>query len=237
MESLNMKVEKKQDFKLNDITIIASLPDMGRVGGIVTQHISKKLPMELTYKITISDKPWINQKDGIINVPKDEYNIFVNKENSIVVFTGNNQPQEPKTVFELTNKVISSIQELGNIKLIISSGGYLPQDSEGSRVFGIVTDEKLKKVLNENKVETLGSDVNSITWFNGLILGKAKDLDIDGIGLFGEILDTDTPQIQAAVNVIKKIEKMIGVKIDTKELAEKIPKEPTEKESRQPGIG
>ncbi len=233
-----MKIEKKQDFKLNDITMISSLPDMGRVGGIVTQHISKHLPMELAYKIIIADKPWINQKNGVINLPKDEYSIFVNKENSLVVFTGNNQPQEPKTVFELTDKVISSIQEIGNIKLVISSGGYLPQEGEnGNSVYGIVTDESLKTQLQQNDVKILGNEVNSITWFNGLVLGKAKSLKIDGIGLFGEIVDTDTPQFQAARNVIKKIEKLTGIKIDTKELEEKIPKESKSKEPRRPGIG
>jgi len=233
-----MKIEKKQDFKLKDIVMIGSLPDMGRVGGIVTQHISKHLPMELAYKIIISDKPWINQKNGVISLPKDEYSIFVNKENSLVVFTGNNQPQEPKTVFELTDKVISCIQEIGNIKLVVSSGGYLPQEGEGGKnVYGIVTDEKLKAQLEQNDVKILGNEVNSITWFNGLVLGKAKGLKVDGIGLFGEILDTDTPQFQAASNVIKKIEKITGIKIDTKELEEKIPKEPKRKEPRRPGIG
>jgi len=233
-----MKIEKKQDIRLKDITVIGSLPDMGRVGGIVTQHISKQLPMELAYKIIISDKPWINQKNGVIDLPKDEYSIFVNKENSLVVFTGNNQPQEPKTVFELTDKVISCIQEIGNIKLVVSSGGYLPQEGEnGEGVFGIATDEKLKKQLEQNDVKILGNEVNSITWFNGLVLGKAKSLKIDGLGLFGEITDTDTPQFQAARNVIKKIEKLTGIRIDIKELEEKIPKEPKSKEPRRPGIG
>ena len=38
-----MKIEKIEDFSLKDITLISSLPDMGRVGGLVTQHLSKKL--------------------------------------------------------------------------------------------------------------------------------------------------------------------------------------------------
>ena len=233
-----MKIEKKQNFPLNNITVIASLPDMGRVGGLVTQHISKNLPMELAYKITVSDKPWINQKDGIINTPKDEYSIFANKENAIVVVTGNNQPQEPKTLFELTDNVISCIKEMGNISMIISSGGYLPQNSkDGDNVYGIVTDEKLIRLLKKINVEILDAEVSSITWFNGLILGKAKTLEIDGVGLFGKIMDANTPQFQAAKNVVKKIEEITGVTIPTKELEDKIPKESPKKESTRPGIG
>ncbi|MDX1596298.1 MAG: PAC2 family protein [Nitrosopumilaceae archaeon] len=233
-----MKIQKNKSLLLKDITVIAALPDMGRVGGLVTQHISKNLPMELAYKITVMDKPWINQKDGIITTPIDEYSIFVNKENSIVVVTGNNQPQEPKTVFELTSNVISCIKEMGNITRIISAGGYLPQNSdEGNNVYGIVTNEELIATLKKNDIKILGSEVNSITWFNGLILGKAKNLGIDGIGLFGEILDANTPQFQAASNVVKKIVKITNVEIPTKELEDKIPKEPPKKEPRRPGIG
>ena len=38
-----MKVNKIQDFKLKDIILISSLPDMGKVGGLVTQHLNKKI--------------------------------------------------------------------------------------------------------------------------------------------------------------------------------------------------
>jgi len=54
-------------------------------------------------------------------------------------------------------------------------------------------------------VKILGNEINSITWFNGLVLGKAKSLKIDGLGLFRKIAYTDTSQFQAARNVIKKL--------------------------------
>ncbi|KAG2479335.1 MAG: hypothetical protein NPMRd3_610001, partial [Nitrosopumilales archaeon] len=38
-----MKIAKIQDFNLKDITLISSLPDMGKVGGLVTQHLTKTL--------------------------------------------------------------------------------------------------------------------------------------------------------------------------------------------------
>lgn len=233
-----MDVKKIQDFKLNDITLIASLPDMGSVGGLVSKHISKKLDAKLSSKIIISDKPWINQKEGIIELPKDEYSILVDKKNSIVIITGNYQPQEPNTVLELTEKVINEVKKIGNIKKIISSGGYLIQNSENAdKVFGVATDDKTKKTLQNMDVKILGSDVPSITWFNGLILGKAKSLGIDGFGLFGEILDSNTPQYRAAINIIKIIEKIIKVNIDTSELEVNVDDNQEEKPSHSPGIG
>ena len=38
-----MEIKNIHEYKLNDIILISSLPDMGKVGGLVTQHISKKL--------------------------------------------------------------------------------------------------------------------------------------------------------------------------------------------------
>jgi hypothetical protein len=56
-------------------------------------------------------------------------------------------------------------------------------------------------------VRHLPNDAKSITWFNGLVLGAAKNRDADGAGLFGEIYDSESPQHNAAKNIINKIEK------------------------------
>ena len=64
-----MNVEKIKSFNLRDIILISSLPDMGKVGGLVTQHLIKVMDATKTAKIVLHDKPWINQKDGIIEYP------------------------------------------------------------------------------------------------------------------------------------------------------------------------
>ena len=175
-----MKIQDIQNFSLKDIVLISSLPDMGKVGGIVTQHLKKKLQTKQACKIILSDKPWINQKNGIIDVPHDEYTISVNKEKTVVIFTGENQPQEANTVIEMAERVYSEISKMGNLKLIISTGGYLPvEQGTGERVFGIGTSEKVMEQIKSYNIYPLGSDVNSITWFNGLILGQAKKHNID----------------------------------------------------------
>lgn len=200
-----MKVQTIKDFQLNDITLISSLPDMGRVGGLVTEHIAKALGASDAAKVILEDKPWINHKDGIIEIPADEYKILVDQKNSIVIFTGENQPQEPETVLKLVNFVIEATQKWGKIKSIISTGGYMPmQKSDGDAVYGIATGKESLEQIKDHGVRVLGNDVKSITWFNGLILGAAKEKNISGIGLFGEIYDPESPQYRAARNVIKK---------------------------------
>lgn len=233
-----MRLEKIKNFSLKDVVLISSLPDMGKVGGLVSQFLSKTLGTKVAAKIILSDKPWVNQKEGLIFLPTDEYQFVVDEKNSIVIFTGDNQPQEAKTVIEMTDLVFSTVSEMGNLKMIISTGGYFPiEPKNGNGVYGVATNEKSLKLLNSFNVFPLSSEVSSITWFNGLILGKAKENNVDGVGLFGEIEETDLPQYSAAVNILKILEKILKIKLETKELEEKIIPPSQESKEQRPGIG
>ena len=233
-----MKVNKIQDFKLKDIILISSLPDMGKVGGLVTQHLTKKLETKKSAQIILEDKPWVNLKDGFAELPHDEYSLTVDEKNCIVVFTGENQPQEPRTVFEIANTILDIVSKMGTIKMIISAGGYLPSETgKGNLVYGVATNSHSIDILKSHDVKILSPEVKSITWFNGVILGIAKNRNIDGVGLFGEIFDAELPQYKAASNILKVIEKIIRIKIDTKELDEKIIEQPVEIKKEGPGIG
>ena len=233
-----MEIKNIHDYKLKDIVLISSLPDMGKVGGIVTQHIIKKLDAKKAAQIFLADKPWVNLKEGLVNLPTDEYFLAVDEKNSIVIFTGENQPQEPGTVFKIANKVLDTVSQMGNIKMVISAGGYLPSEiGKGEEVFGVATNSSSMDLLKSNNVKPLASEVKSITWFNGVILGISKSKNIDGIGLFGEIVDAESPQYKAASNILKVIGKILKIEIGTKELDDKVVERPTEINKDGPGIG
>ena len=211
---------------------------MGKVGGLVTQHLSKKLKAKKSAQLFLSDKPWVNIKEGLINLPTDEYFLAVDEKNSIVIFTGENQPQEPRTVFKIANKVLDTVSKMGNIKMVISAGGYLPSEVEkGDSVYGVATNSTSMNLLKSNDVKPLSAEVKSITWFNGVILGISKSKNIDGVGLFGEIIDTETPQYKAASNILKVISKILKIEIETKELDDKVVEQPIEIKKEGPGIG
>jgi len=232
-----MEIKNIRDYKLKDIILISSLPDMGKVGGLVTQQIIKKLDAKKATQIFLADKPWVNLKEGLVNLPTDEYILAVDEKNSIVIFTGENQPQEPRTVFKIANKVLDTVTQMGNIKMIISAGGYLPSESDkGNAVFGVATNSSSMDLLKSNNVKPLASEVKSITWFNGVILGISKSKNIDGIGLFGEIVDAESPQYKAASNILKVIEKILKIGIGTKELDDKVVENLTEINKDGPGI-
>jgi len=231
-----MKLKQIENVKMNDIVLVASLPDMGRVGGLVSNFIAKQLNAKLVAEIESIEKPWVTYENGIANLHIDIYKIFADKQNSIVVFTGDTQPQDPHELYELCDLLLDTVQGYGNVKRLYASGGYLKQEVIGEpKVYGTVNNADLLKELDRYNIARLGNEVNSITWFNGLVLGTAATRGIEGIGLFGEIDNPSVPQHLAARSVVKVIARMINAEINTKELEEQhqtvavgeVPKEDT----------
>jgi proteasome assembly chaperone (PAC2) family protein len=217
---------------------------MGRVGGLVSSYLAKNLKSECVAEIISSDKPWVWYHDGVVKISTEVYNIYYSKSYKLLVFTGESQPQETGELYRLCNTFLDYVQTIGKTNLLYGAGGYLREQVVGApRVCGVVNNPKLKKMLNKSEIEPIGTDVNSITWFNGLILGLAAERDIDAIGLFGEISETTIPQPLAAKSIVKAFAKMENITLDTKLLDEQYEEvlDRTQKDKEpsrfRPGIG
>lgn len=214
-----MKLKQIESLEMSDIILVASLPDMGRVGGLVSGFLARQLNTKLVAEIESVEKPWVTYENGIASLHVDTYKIFAEKQNSIVVFTGDTQPQDARELYELCDLLLDTVQGYGNIKRLYSSGGYLKQQVVGEpKVYGTANNPGILKELDKYNIGRLGDEVNSITWFNGLILGIAAKKGIEGIGLFGEIDNPSVPQHMAAKSIVKVIARMINTEINTKEL-------------------
>jgi proteasome assembly chaperone (PAC2) family protein len=240
-----MKLNIIKDFKVDELIVFASLPDMGRVGGLVSTFLAENLETERIAEIISSDKPWVSYSNGIVKTALDIYNIYYNKPHKLLILTGSSQPQEPMELYKLCNTFLDYVQATGKINLLYGAGGYLREQLTGApRVCGVVNNPELKKVLKMSDIPFVGNEVNSITWFNGLILGLSADRNIDAIGLFGEISETMSPQPLAAKSIVKAFAKIENIKLDTKPLdkqyeaiLEDIQKEKKQPSRFRPGIG
>jgi hypothetical protein len=218
---------------------------MGRVGGLVSTFLAENLETERIAEIISSDKPWVSYSNGIVKTALDIYNIYYNKPHKLLILTGSSQPQEPMELYKLCNTFLDYVQATGKINLLYGAGGYLREQLTGApRVCGVVNNPELKKVLKMSDIPFVGNEVNSITWFNGLILGLSADRNIDAIGLFGEISETMSPQPLAAKSIVKAFAKIENIKLDTKPLdkqyeaiLEDIQKEKKQPSRFRPGIG
>jgi hypothetical protein len=208
-----------KDVKAGDFIAFASLPDMGRVGGLVSSFLSQHLKAEPVAEIASSDKPWVSYSDGVVRSINDVYKISYDKKHKLMIFTGESQPQDPGELYRLCNTFLDYAQSTGKLKKLYGAGGYLREQVTGApRVCGVVNKPELKKALAKSGIDPVGSEISTITWFNGLILGLAGERKIDAIGLFGEIAETTVPQPLAAKSILSAFAKLEGVPIDTKPL-------------------
>jgi len=214
-----MKLNKIKDVRAEEFMVFASLPDMGRVGGLVSSFLSQQLKTEPMAEITSSDKPWVSYADGVVRSASDVYKISYDKRHKLLVFTGESQPQDPGELHRLSNMLLDYVQSIGKVTRLYGAGGYLREQMTGApRVCGIVNKPELKKLLSKAGIDPVGNEITSITWFNGLILGLAAERGIDAVGLFGEIAESTVPQPLAAKTIISAFSKLEGISIDTKPL-------------------
>ena len=75
-----------------------------------------------------------------------------------------------------------------------------------------IRDRTLLEQVRNLGIETTPHE-SVITGFNGLILGYAKMNGINGMGLYGELLDPSIPQYRAAKSVIETLEKLTYQKL------------------------
>lgn len=215
-----MKLEIIQEVTLDKKTLVfSSLPDMGSVGGLVSSFLCKHLSTVHIANILSNEKPWVSYSDGIVKSIIDIYKIFYNEKNNMLILTGSTQPQESLELKNLCYKFLDYITQISNVRLLYSAGGYLKTNLAGSpKVCGVVNKEKLKYILNNTGIDLVGNEITNITWFNGVILGTALEYDIDAIGLFGEIPESNLSQPLAAKSILHAFGNLEKIHLDTKPL-------------------
>lgn len=214
-----MELRIIKEFKASELTAVASLPDMGRVGGLVSSFLANFLKAELVAEIASVEKPWVSYSDGLVKSVVDTYRLFFDKGHSMLILTGESQPQDPGELYVLCNRFLEYAQSIGKVRRLYGAGGYLREQLVGApRVCGVVNKTELKGVLTRAGIEPVGNEIATITWFNGIILGQAAERGIDAIGLFGEISETSVPQPLAAKSIVAALARLESLAVDTKPL-------------------
>lgn len=238
-----MKLNVIKQVKSDGFALFASLPDMGRVGGLVSSFLAQNLKCEQVAEMVSSDKPWVSYADGVVKSASDTYKIHYDDEHKLMIFTGESQPQDPGELYALCSTLLDFAQGAGKVTRLYGAGGYLRDQLTGApRVCGVVNKPELKKMLSNAGIDLVGSEISSITWFNGVILGMAAERGIDAVGLFGEISETTVPQPLAAKSILAAFSRLENVPLDTKLLDrqyESILEEAQKKKEPKygPGIG
>jgi uncharacterized protein len=213
---MNISVKILKEIKLDNFIVFASLPDMGKVGGLVSEHLIKEFKVEKFAQIGLFEKPWVKNENGLVIPVIDTYDLYINFENKIIVMTGKEQPQDPSNLFNLCMTTFNIIKNIGVPKIIYTAGGYhQPQLAQAPKVYAVSTDKETVHKLKTLGINVFDKEIEVITWFNGVMLGVASEMKCKAIGLFGEITETNEKQPLAAKSVLKVFSSLENVPLNT----------------------
>jgi proteasome assembly chaperone (PAC2) family protein len=213
--------------KLNAPNMLASWPGIGNVSIIVASYLKKSLDFKELGEIEPSaffDAIGVVAKDNVVEAPQFPQSQFYYWKNKgggsdIILFIGEDQPYTKG--YELANCVID-VAERFQAKRIYTCAAALSRihHTEQPRVWGVVTSPHMSGELEKYDLVQRGN--LQISGLNGLLLGVAKEREIEGICLLGEV-PMHATRIQnpvAALAVLQALTKMLGIEIDFSELAQ-----------------
>lgn len=213
--------------KLNSPNLIAAWPGIGNVSMLVATYLDKKLGFKPLASIDAShffDPIGVAVKDNLVEAPQFPQSRFYYWKNpggggDIILFIGDDQPTA--NGYELANCVLD-LGEKFQVGRIYTCAAAITRihHTEQPKVWGVATVEHLMKELRDYDLIKRGN--LHISGLNGLLLGVAKERNIEGICLLGEV-PQHTVRIQnpmAALAILKVLPRMIGFEVDTSEMAQ-----------------
>ena len=213
--------------KLKSPNLIAAWPGIGNVSMLVANYLEKKLEFKRLGTVEASrffDPIGIAVRDNVVEAPQfpqSRFSYWKNEGdgNDIILFIGDDQPAS--NAYELANCVLDVGLKF-QAKRVYTCAAAITRihHTEQPRVWGVATVQQLTDELREYDLVQRGN--LQISGLNGLLLGVAKERNIEGICLLGEV-PMYTTRIQnpmAALAILGVLPKMLGIKIDTSEMAQ-----------------
>ncbi len=212
--------------RLNSPNLLAAWPGVGNVAIIIATYLASKLEFKELAEIqptSFFDPTGVLVEDSIIEAPQFPQSKFYYRKNSkrdgndLIMFLGDDQPST-KT-YELANCVLD-ISLRFHVQRVYTCAAALTKihHTEQPKVWGVGTNQAVVQELKKLNLKQKGN--LQIAGLNGLLLGVAKEREIDGICLLGEVpmYASRMPNPMAALAVTKVLTKMLDIELDTVEL-------------------
>jgi len=199
--------------KLKNPIFIEGLPGIGNVGKLAVEHLIDSIEASKFAEMYSKDFPpqvFINP-NGTIELVKNEFYYWKAKkkdQRDLVLLTGDYQGLSSHGQYELVEKILNIVEELG-VKEMFTLGGYgLGQDIEKPKVLCATTDVRLvKKMKKYGAVFKKNEPGGGIVGASGLILGLGKIRGLEGTCFMGETPGylVDPKSAKAVLKILMKI--------------------------------
>jgi proteasome assembly chaperone (PAC2) family protein len=212
--------------KLKTPNLLAAWPGIGNVAAIIANYLKAKLNFKELGALEASyffDPVGVLVKNNVVEAPDFPESRFYYYKNEgggsdLIIFIGDDQPASKG--YELANCVLDVGQKF-QAKRIYTCAAAMTRihHTEPPRVWGVATSHELTEALK--KYNLVQASNLQIAGLNGLLLGAAKEREIDGICLLGEVplYATRVQNPMAALAVTRVLTGMLGVDVDLGELA------------------
>ncbi len=212
--------------KLNAPNMLAAWPGIGNVAMVIANYLKAKLPFkELGYlePSYFFDPIGVLVKDDLVEEPTFPQSVFYYWKNTrgshdLILFLGDDQPAAKG--YDLAHYVLDVGQRFGAGRVYTCAAAITRiHHTEPPKVWGVGTSHLVTTDLKKYNLEH--SSNLQIAGLNGLLLGVAKERDIDGVCLLGEVpvYASRVTNPMAALAVLKVLAPMLEIKIDLAELA------------------
>jgi len=213
--------------KLHKPWLIAVWPGMGQVALSAGYYLMAKLGMNLLAEFSpkeFFELEYVEVNSGLIRpglLPRSRLFAWTDpqRQHDIVVFIGEAQPQVGKYLF--CHHLMELAIKLGVERVFTFAAMATQMHPEHvSRVFGAATDPAGLEQLKSLEIELLQE--GHIGGLNGVLLGVAAELGLQGTCLLGEMphIFAQLPFPKASLAVLRVFSSLAGIDLDTHELVE-----------------
>ncbi len=213
--------------KLNEPNLLATWPGVGNVAIIVATYLTSKLNFKELAEIdpeNFFDPTGVLVEDSIIEAPQFPQSKFYYYKNpkkgnsDLILFMGDDQPAAKG--YDLANCILDVALRF-HVQRVYTCAAALTRihHTEQPKVWGVGTNQELVQELKKLNLKQKGN--LQIAGLNGLLLGVAKQREIDGMCLLGEVpmYASRMPNPMAALAVLRTLSKMLKIEVDFVELA------------------
>lgn len=201
--------------------LICGLPGSGYVGKLAVDHLVEsfkgKLFLEF-YSGTFPPHANVSQQGIGRPIRGELYHCETGQRNDLLIFTADAQPTTSRGEYELTEAVLRAAKKLG-ATVVFSLAAYITGGfSTEQRVFGAATSEELLSELTDCGIRAMRE--GGISGMNGIIIGMAGLLGMDGACLLGEtsgyLVDPAASQ-----NVLEALSRVMKLDFDLRALKDR----------------
>ena len=230
-----------KDLKLKDMdnpTFVVGLPGIGNVGKIVTDYIIEHLNAKEIGKFYVDTPPMVfptqdgiefpsvrmyhsnyrkNGNGGSAKGKEDRKSRKDGKNNSFLFIAGDYQPREAKC-FDFCAQVLDIFQKVKGKEIIILGGASLPAMGKTPEVYAISSKNELMKRYSKIApgLKTAHGNLGPIVGVAGVLLGMAKDKNIDATAFLTETTDKNYFDSRSVSKALELLNKLTGISVDTK---------------------